>query len=162
IRLRGPWKCEPMARLSRIPNGQVISDSTNLPPPFTATIPNRWQDAGLPDFAGRVCFKRNFGYPGRIDATERVWLALDRVVGSCSLFLNAQALASSPSPPDHWEFEVTDLLRRRNELVITLEDLEGQGGLTGEVAIEVRLTAFLKDVKAERLGADQIEITGQV
>jgi hypothetical protein len=126
------------------------------------SIPCRWQDGGLPDFTGRVCFKRNFGYPGRIDETERVWLTLDGVVGSCSLFLNARALATYDSPADHMEFDVTGLLHKRNELVVTLEDLQGLGGLTGEVAIEIRRTAFLRAVKAERMGPGSLQVTGEV
>jgi hypothetical protein len=162
IRLRGPWDCVPIARLTELPDGRVVTESTNVPVPLRMSIPCRWRDGGLPDFAGRVCLKRRFGYPGRIDETERVWLTLDGVVGSCSLFLNARALATYVSPTDHMEFEVTGLLHKRNEFVVTLEDLQGLGGLTGEVAIEIRRTAFLRGVKVERIGLDSFQVTGEV
>src|SRR5262245_97069 len=60
IRLRGPWECQPLA-----PDG---------PPPRRVTLPCRWADGGLGDFRGPVRFRRRFGYPGRLDAHERVWL----------------------------------------------------------------------------------------
>jgi hypothetical protein len=126
------------------------------------SIPCRWRDGGLLDFAGRVFFKRHFGYPGRIDETERMWLTLDGVIGSCSLFLNAKALATCVSPADRMEFDVTALLHRRNELVVTLEDLQGLGGLTGEVAIEIRRTAFMRAVVAVRTGPDSLQVMGEV
>ena len=66
IRLRGPWDCEPLARLA-----PGASDGA-LPPPGRMTLPCRWAEGGLTDFAGRVRFRRRFGYPGRIDAHERV------------------------------------------------------------------------------------------
>src|SRR6516165_6288752 len=133
IRLRGPWDCVPLARMNQLSDGRIVTESTNLPAPLHMSIPCRWRDGGLLDFAGRVFFKRHFGYPGRIDETERMWLTLDGVIGSCSLFLNAKALATCVSPADRMEFDVTALLHRRNELVVTLEDLQGLGGLTGEV-----------------------------
>ena len=44
IRLRGPWECEPLARAGGGP----------LPPPCRITMPCRWGEAGLADFAGRL------------------------------------------------------------------------------------------------------------
>ena len=65
IRLRGPWECEPLER------GRPAR-----PPPRRMTLPCRWADGGLKDFSGRVRFRRRFGYPGQIDAYERVWLTV--------------------------------------------------------------------------------------
>jgi hypothetical protein len=119
IRLRGPWDCEPLGRV---------------------TMPCRW------DFAGRVRCRRRFGYPGRIDDYERVWLTFAGVKGTTKVWLNGQLLGRHEGP---WPFEleVTRLLRPRNQLVVEVETPEGGGGLWGDVALEVRCTAFLRDVR---------------
>jgi hypothetical protein len=147
IRLRGPWDCEPLARLAP-------ADSRDaLPPPCRMTLPCRWSEGGLTGFAGRVRFRRRFGYPGRIDAHERVWLTFGGAGARAEVTLNGVALGKHEGP-EPFEFEVTALLRPRNELVVDLEGTAGQGGLWGEVALEVRCTAFLRGVRlwADRAG----------
>src|SRR5881227_2389651 len=74
IRLRGPWECEPLAR--SVVRADVTRElrQEELPPKCRMLLPCRWSERGLHDFAGRVRFRRRFGYPGRIDAYERVWL----------------------------------------------------------------------------------------
>ena len=109
IRLRGPWQCEPLARSPDDP-GQAP-----LPAPRVVTMPARWADAGLPDFAGRVRLRRRFGYPGRIDAHERVWLTFAGVEGQAAAVLNDQPLGGFAGPA---EFEVTRLLQKRNVLIV--------------------------------------------
>jgi hypothetical protein len=55
-----------------------------------------------------------------------------------------------------FEFEVTPLLQLRNELVI---DVAGPSGLYGEVALEVRCTAYLRDVAVTaRSGTDGVRL----
>jgi hypothetical protein len=133
IRLRGPWDCEPLGRV---------------------TMPCRW------DHAGRVRCRRRFGYPGRIDDYERVWLTVAGAGGSMQVWLNGERLGS----PDHgggpFEFDVTRLLRPHNELVIDVEVPEG-GHLWDEVALEVRCTAFLRGVRAWVEGA-RLHAMGEV
>src|SRR5262249_781153 len=79
--------------------------------------------------AGRARFPPPFGYPGRIDAHERVWLTFagaDRARVS----LNGVVL-SEHAGPGAFEFEVTALLQARNELAV---EVEGEhGGRYGEV-----------------------------
>jgi hypothetical protein len=136
IRLRGPWECEPLARHGGGP----------LPPPCRMTMPCRWGEGGLPDFAGRVHFRRRFGYPGRIDTHERVWLTFAGVGGAAEVSLNGHPLGRHDAPVP-FEFEVTGLLRPRNELAVEVEAAGPDGGLWGEVALEVRCTAFLRAVR---------------
>src|SRR6266849_10307562 len=90
IRLRGPWECEPLARIAPDEHGQTGRDS--LPPPCRMTMPCRWSEGGLENFAGRVRFRRRFGYPGRIDAHERVWLTFAGIGGTAEVWLNGQHL----------------------------------------------------------------------
>ncbi len=142
----------------------------SLPSPFRMTMPCRWSEGGLPDFSGRVRFRRSFGYPGRIDAYERVWLTFAGIGGEAEARLNDHLLGriadagETPVSPDI-EFEVTPLLRPRNELVVEIEGTSGQGGLWGEVALEVRCTAYLRDLRSSVvLKGDSVDlrVSGQV
>jgi hypothetical protein len=125
-------------------------------------MPCHWGDAGLAGFTGRVRFLRRFGYPGRIDADERVWLTFAAIIGTAEVALNGQRLGILAGPG---EFDVTTLLRERNELTVEVEAVSDRGGLCGEVALEVRRTAFLKDVAAawqEDGGVRRLLLRGQV
>jgi hypothetical protein len=113
------------------------------------TLPCRWADGGLADFAGRARFVRRFGYPGRIDAWERVWLSVAGVADRAAVRLNGTDLGTAGGEP--FEQDVTRLLRPRNELVLEVEG-GADGGPWGEVALEVRCTAFLRDVRVWREG----------
>lgn len=136
IRLRGPWDYEPLA-LS--PEGQP------LPPAGRMNMPCHWADGGLPGFAGRVRFRRRFGYPGRIDPHERVWLTFGGATARAEVALNGAPLGRHEGGP--FECEVTELLRPRNELVVEVEGPAETAGLWGEVALEVRCTAYLRGVR---------------
>jgi hypothetical protein len=116
IRLRGPWECEPLGRV---------------------TVPHRW------DHAGRVRLRRRFGYPGRIDAHERVWLILPAVERIAAVRLNGELLGRQEGPGG-CEFDVTALLRERNELTVELDT--AAGGTWDGAELEVRCTAFLRGV----------------
>jgi hypothetical protein len=111
------------------------------------TMPCGWKEGGLGDFAGRVRFRRRFGYPGRIDEHERVWLTFDGVEGTARVTLNGQVVGEQGGAEGTFEFEVTSLLRQRNELAVEIESSTTGGGLWGEVALEVRCTAYLHDVR---------------
>src|SRR6516162_1600298 len=99
IRLRGPWECEPLRQ-------QGGNAEQALPPPFRMTMPCRWSEGGLPDFSGRVRFRRSFGYPGRIDTHERVWLTFAGIGGEAEIRLNDHLLGriawtgETPVPPN--------------------------------------------------------------
>jgi hypothetical protein len=148
IRLRGPWQCEPLGWADE-----------PVPASRTVTLPARWADVGLPGFTGRVRFRRRFGYPGQIDAHERVYLTFAGIGGRASLRLNDSPLGEVPSDTLHAEFEVTTLLGPRNELVIDVEGPAEDGGLWGEVALEIRCAAFLRDVSAWAEGG-QLHVAG--
>ncbi len=148
IRLRGPWECEPLARLERPCDDPIFGPFEPLPPALRMNLPRRWGEGGLGDFAGRVRFTRRFGYPGRIDAHERVWLTFAGVEGLAEVRLNGRFLGEHDGACGPFEHEVTALLSPRNELAVEVEAEGGHGGLWGEVAMEVRCTAYLRDVRA--------------
>jgi hypothetical protein len=158
IRLRGPWQCEPLARL---PN----ESNAPLPTPFQMTMPCRWRDGGLPDFAGNVRFRRRFGYPGRIDDYERVWLTFAGIEGAAGIQLNGKFLGKLDKNSKSAEIDVTQLLRRRNELVVDVEAEGHAGGLWGEVALEVRCSAYLRGVRFLQIAYGsmyRLEVSGEV
>jgi hypothetical protein len=149
IRLRGPWECEPLLR---------YGDNAEhpLPPPRRMTMPCHWSQGGLPGFTGRVRFRRSFGYPGRLDDYERVWLTFAGVGGEAEAVLNDRPLGRIATGS---AFEITSLLRQRNELVVEIDGTAERGGLWGEVALEVRCTAFLCDLRRSAiLTGDSVEL----
>jgi hypothetical protein len=157
IRLRGPWDCEPLRRA-----GATEGAAAPLPAALRMTMPCRWHEGGLSDFAGRVRFTRRFGYPGRIDAGERVWLTFAGVDGSAEVWLNGCPLGRHEGAAGPFEHEVTPLLDTRNRLVVEVEEATGRGGLWGEVALEIRRTAFLRGVRVWAESADTLHVAGEV
>lgn len=134
IRLRGPWECEPL---------------TGEPPPPARrmTMPCRWRDGGLGEFSGRVRCRRRFGLPRQIEAHERIWLTFEGIAGTADLALNGQSLGKSVTGPYPLAYEVTALMQPRNELTVEVAAPDGDGGLWGEVALEIRATAYLRRVR---------------
>lgn len=124
IRLRGPWECTPEGGTPR-----------------RLTVPCRLGDSNLAHTP--VVLTRKFGYPGRIDADEHVWLTVAEVDGSAQIALNGQVVGDARQEPFAWE--ITKLLQARNRL-----DLMVQGDVVGEVALEVRGAAYLQDVHVRR------------
>src|SRR6266446_4224520 len=141
IRLRGPWECEPLARFVMGADGRKEEIATNLPSPRKITKPCRWNEGGLNDFSGRVRFRRHFGYPGRVDDNERVWLTFAGVEATAQIWLNGQFLGRQTGPRP-FEFEVTKLLGNRNDLRVDIKGDSIKGGLYGEVALEIRLATL--------------------
>ncbi len=150
IRLHGPWECEPLA----------APDQPVPPPPRRFVPPARIRDAGLSDFVGRVRLTRRFGYPGRIDEYEHVWLTFADIVGRADVALNGTSLGSVRTA--EFEVEATSLLASRNRLEVIIEADSGDAGLMGEVALEIRRDAFLRAVAAWRGPGGAIRVTGLV
>jgi hypothetical protein len=136
------------------------SGAGEIPAPLRVTLPCRWAEGGLVGFAGRVRFTRHFGYPGRIDDFERVWLTADGVESVADLTLNGTAVGRYFGNDKHFEAEITPLMRERNELIVDVTGPEN-GGLWGEVALEVRCQAFLRGVRVE-VRARTLQIQGSV
>jgi hypothetical protein len=151
MRLLGPWECEPLSGGRKPLSGGCQPPEGALrgltPPARRVTMPCRWRDCGLDDFAGVVRFLRRFGYPGRIDDHERVWLTFAGVEGRADVSLNGAPLGRREGSEGPGEFEVTRLLQERNLLQVDIEAAGGDAGLFGEVALEVRCTAFLQGLR---------------
>jgi hypothetical protein len=157
IRLRGPWECEPLA--------WSAGSSAALPPPCRMTMPCRWREGGLVDFSGRARFRRRFGMPRQIDAHERVWLTFAGADAAARVWLNGNLLGQHAGASDPFEFDVTGLLLARNDLCVEVEGSAESGGLWGEVALEIRCTAFVRGVqlRASPSGAGaRLHATGEI
>jgi hypothetical protein len=100
----------------------------------------------LAEFAGCVRFRRRFGMPRHLDADEAVWLTFAGVQAAALVTLNGRFLGRHEEAAP-FEFNVTGLLRDGNELVVDIESPAGNGYL-GEVALEVRCSAFLRVFRA--------------
>lgn len=149
IRLVGPWHCEPLAP------GAVSA---------RVTMPCRWRDTELAGFVGRICCTRRFGAPRTLDSHERVWLTCAGAEGDVEVWLNG-TLLSKHTASGPFEYEITPLLQPRNELRMEMECTDATGGLTGEVALEIRCTAFLQDsaVAAKIAGASgRLQVLGVI
>jgi hypothetical protein len=116
-------------------------------------------DLGLAGLAGRVRWRRRFGYPGQIDDFERVWLTFSGVEGSAEISLNHQYLGSVTQ--GSFEVDATRWLRDRNQLEVLMEAASDAAGLTGEVALEIRCAAFLRGVHA-RIDKQGLHVAGTV
>lgn len=126
IRLRGPWDLT------------IAGDERQL------TFPATWAKAGLPESSGPVQFLRRFGYPGRIDAHERVWLIGEGVEGPADISLQGERLGTVES--GKFAFEITARLRDRNVLQVDLDVSPGRVQLWDDIAMEVRATAYFSNV----------------
>src|SRR5437868_4847327 len=114
IRLRGPWEMT------------VAGDA-----PRRVSFPTTWADVGLPDFVGPVSFERRFGYPGRIDAHERVWLIGEGVAGPATFEFQGEPLGVVTA--DAFAFDVTQRLAERNLLKVTFEVIAGRTRLWDDI-----------------------------
>ena len=154
IRLRGPWECEPLTR----------SNAGALSPPFPVFPPGRLADLGLPGFAGQVCFRRRFGYPGRIDAYERVWLVFDGMSDPITISVNDRKIGVPDRENDGYAVEVTPLLQTRNELLVEI-DAANDRTVLGSTGLEVRCAAYLRGMRLtmeESNGQTQLHVRGEV
>ncbi len=143
IRLRGPWECEPAGLDAR-----------------RVFMPCRWADAGLAGFRGSARFTRKFGYPGKADPElEHIWLTCDGCTGCRDVRLNTALLANAPG--DAFAFDVTSLMAARNQLEIEIHGDTDDAGLWGEIALEIRMDAYLTDMRVERNGST-LSIFGNV
>lgn len=118
IRLRGPWDVRPRGAA----HGK-------------AAIPATLRDCGLANCVGPVSFHRAFGKPTNLAENERVLLIFEDIIGAAKVQLNGARLGEVVTAA---QFDVTQELRERNELVVELEAVDDQCGIVGEVVLEIR------------------------
>lgn len=157
IRLRGPWECEPLARAPE-------SEKPDMPAACRMTLPCRWKEGGLRGFAGKVRFRRHFGYPSRLESHERLWLTFDGVADQAEVSVNGQLLGQHEGA-GRFDFDVSGILQDRNDLTVDVTG-DANGGIHGEVALEVRCPAFLRNVRFQStptsLPTANVRVEGEV
>jgi hypothetical protein len=126
--------------------------------PHRIRLREPWKHDDLTASEGPICFSRRFGYPGRIDADERVWLVVEELTAPATVMLNSAALGPALGTA---EYDVTSLLLPRNEVVIEMPVTAGPGLPWQEVCLEVRRTAYLRDVRVWVEGG-QVHTSGLV
>lgn len=119
IRLRGPWEVRPHAADASV--GQMI-------------VPGTLRDGGWPGYVGPVSFYRRFGRPTNLGTGDRVRLAFEGVTGAAEVYLNGERVGGLTGAGS---FDVTEQLRERNELEVVVAATDDQGGIVGEVVIEI-------------------------
>lgn len=181
INLRGPWDAQPLARTRLRRDGSIEEVDGAVSPALKMMMPCRWEQAGLGPFQGRVRFRRSFGWPKELAGYERLWLVVGAADYFAKVILNDQPLGEHAGAFDPFEFEITALVKERNELVIDVDcpvadplaqrewlwrgRLGTGGGLWGTVALEVRRESFLKLARVAatfdgHLGG--LEISGEI
>ncbi len=116
--------------------------------PHRIRLRGPWQCEPSSAFGGGVRFRRRFGMPRRLDPDEVVWLTFADMDTVALVTLNGRFLGRHEQGSAPFEFDITELLRERNELLVDVEGVSGNDGRRGEVALEVRATAFLRRVSA--------------
>jgi hypothetical protein len=144
IRLRGPWEYE-----------RLDTPGGGPPPSGRLVLPCAPGDTGL---AGPVRFRRRFGYPGRIDAHERVWLVFDDIVSPVRVGVNGTDLGVHAGA---LQIDVSHLLGSRNELTAEVAALRADSAPWAEAALEVRCTAYLRNVRVAWAG-EELVASGEV
>ncbi len=181
INLKAPWDAQPLTLTRLRRDGVVEAVDGPVPPPLKMIMPGRWADRGLPGFQGKVRFRRGFAWPKPLASYERLWLVVGAADYFASVSVNGEKLGDHAGAFEPFEFEITRLAQKKNELVIDADcpkadpeatrewlwrgKLGPGGGLWGVVSLEVRREAFLKLERIEpRLdaGFGQIRLVGQV
>jgi hypothetical protein len=111
-------------------------------------------ERGPSDPIGRARWVRHFGYPRSVDAYERIWIVWSHPTVGAALTLNGRPLGLVGA--HGFEAPADRALLIRNELTI---DLPVGQILAGEVALEIRRTAYLSGVTVEP-GAVSGELVG--
>ncbi|MBC8353344.1 MAG: hypothetical protein H8E66_15200 [Planctomycetes bacterium] len=142
IRLHGPWQYEALAHTKLGPSGASIDVAGELPPSGTMKIPANWAASLGTDFRGRVLYKRRFGRPTNLKASERIDLVTQSVNGHAIIRLNDSNLGEIEIGASANRFDLSNKLLPRNELHIEVDLPRGYdglavGGIVGDIFLEI-------------------------
>jgi hypothetical protein len=133
--------------------------------PHQIRLRDPWEREPLSDSSGRIRFRRRFSWVAALAPHERVWLTFAGAEGSAEVTLNGLLLGRQGRPGEKFEFEVTSLLRTRNELDLVVDPGGSAGASRGDVALEVRCSAYLRGVRwwiATAGGIRRLHIAGEL
>jgi len=86
--------------------------------PYRIGLRKPWQVEPLPH---GLRWRRPFHQPTGLGAAAAVWIVVDGILATGSVALNDHPLGRLAGPGSPSRFEVTGLLRARNELVLAIE-----------------------------------------
>ncbi len=107
----------------------------------TIRLRGPWQQENA---SGRSCWRRRFGCPTGLAPQQRIWIVVEGIGGPGEVVLNGGVLGrlSAQGSEQLSRFDVSDVLRERNELAIRLDYTPSGPGaraasLPGEVRLEI-------------------------
>lgn len=112
------------------------------------------------EYHGVAWYRTSFELDEQPRADEKIWLQFGAVDESCWIYVNGEKVAGQVYDPDYdpdaWRkprrFEITDHVKAgKNDLVVRVQALAGQGGITRPVHVE-RLPAELMPNSSLRKG----------
>jgi len=122
VSLNGEWSYAPLARTTLKPDGSIVEDKSNLPPPREMSVPSNWHLSGLPNFNGRVRFERDFDFAEKLALSDRAFLVFRGVDYFVEVELNGVQVGRHEGYFQTFEFDVTPQLKRgRNHLAVTVD-----------------------------------------
>jgi hypothetical protein len=95
-----------------------------------------------------------------LDDDERVWITFSGVHTAAEVWLNHQLVHRQSKLDEPFELEVTSALRERNELGVAVRQSDATLSIIGEVALEIRCRAFLRNLRIEPW-EDRLRISGE-
>ena len=134
MNLKGPWKYEWLSEQSETAVAFPTSGKIKMPQDWRSTFGEE---------PGRVRFSRVFHRPTNLNPQESVYIVMDGIGGASQISVNDVQLGIHSDSVENVSFEVTDLLRPTNELIVEVEfDPQSNdsvpGGLWAAVGIEIR------------------------
>ena len=142
IRLRGPWQCLPLSRNTRLADGTLQEERTDLPSPIRLTLPTRAFTPFGDDFCGTVCLQRTFNRPTGLELETRVYLVLHFGKRRGLLCLNDEPLGTIQPTADDQRFLLESGLLSHNRLQIELQLDNHQDGVLGDLVGEIFLEIY--------------------
>ena len=176
LSLDGDWDYEPLAWTTLQDDGSIREDRTHLPAAGGMPVPSNWHLSGLPDFHGRVAFRRKFTATPEF-AGKAAWLCFAGVDYFARVSLNGHPLGEHEGYFEPFEMEITGLLKPGPNLLEVIVDapreepkmmwpdkkrqikgilnawipfdrqMEPTGGIIGSLYIERRAAAQIRAVR---------------
>lgn len=176
LSLDGDWEYEPVARTVLQEDGSIREDRAGLPKPGHMPVPSNWHLSGLPDFDGKVAYRRRFTATPEW-AGKPAWLCFGGVDYFAEVSLNGHPLGKHEGFFEPFEMEISGLLKSGLNVLEVVVDapreepkamfpgnkrqikgifnqwlpldkqMETTGGIIGSVAIERRGDAQLRSVQ---------------
>jgi beta-mannosidase len=176
LRLDGEWEYEPLAWTVLQEDASIREEHANLAAPGRMQVPCNWHLSGLPNFHGRVAFRRRFAVSPDF-VNQPIWLCFAGIDYFAQVRLNGQPLGEHEGYFEPFEIEVTGLLKGGPNLLEVIVDapreepkrlwpknkrqvkgilnqwlpferqMEPTGGIIGAVYIERRNTVHIRSVK---------------